>query len=123
MISDIVSGFGLQIFTFATTALEQFLDYLIEFPQFCNHILQISHLRVVHPELFVYAEHVLARSSSGLLELHTVSSDTADPRSGSTPATLENLEVSYSSSSVRHKKLKCRSFIRCIAILASVLLW
>lgn len=53
------------MFVFGTKALEQFVDRLIEWPQYCNHILQISHLRSTHSELVAFIEQALARISSG----------------------------------------------------------
>lgn len=52
------------MFVFGTRALEQFVDRLIEWPQYCNHILQISHLRGTHPELVALVELVLSGISS-----------------------------------------------------------
>ena len=52
------------MFVFGTKALEQFVDRLIEWPQYCNHILQISHLRGTHSELVAFIERALARISS-----------------------------------------------------------
>ncbi|CAI0400959.1 unnamed protein product [Linum tenue] len=57
-----------KMFVFGTNALEQFVDRLIEWPQYCNHILQISHLRGAHSELVAFIERALARISSGHLE-------------------------------------------------------
>lgn len=41
------------------------MDRLIEWPQYCNHILQISHLRSTHSEVVSFIEQALARISSG----------------------------------------------------------
>ncbi|KNA22767.1 hypothetical protein SOVF_031520 isoform A [Spinacia oleracea] len=54
-----------KMFVFGTKALEQFINRLDEWPQYCNHILQISHLRGTHLELVAYIEGVLARQSHG----------------------------------------------------------
>ena len=54
----------LPMFMFGTTALEQFMDRVIEWPQYCNHILQISHLRGTHAEMVSAIERALARISS-----------------------------------------------------------
>ncbi|KAD3069237.1 hypothetical protein R6Q59_016720 [Mikania micrantha] len=54
-----------KMFVFGTKALEKFVDRLIEWPQYCQHILQISHLRGTHPELVAFIERALARNSSG----------------------------------------------------------
>ncbi|XP_057867287.2 uncharacterized protein LOC131074644 isoform X3 [Cryptomeria japonica] len=53
-----------KMFSFGFTALEQFVDRLVEWPQYCNHILQISHVRDAHGELIEFIERALARSSS-----------------------------------------------------------
>ncbi|GMI98283.1 hypothetical protein like AT1G02080 [Hibiscus trionum] len=57
-----------KMFLFGTKALEQFVDRLIEWPQYCNHILQISHLRATHSEIVASIERALVRISSGHLE-------------------------------------------------------
>uniref|UniRef100_A0A2P2MSE8 CCR4-NOT transcription complex subunit 1 n=2 Tax=Rhizophora mucronata TaxID=61149 RepID=A0A2P2MSE8_RHIMU len=57
-----------KMFVFGTKALEQFVDRLIEWPQYCNHILQISHLRSTHLDLVTFIERALARISSGHVE-------------------------------------------------------
>lgn len=44
------------------------MDRLEEWPQYCNHILQISHLRATHSELVTYIERILARISSSQSE-------------------------------------------------------
>ncbi|XP_048132836.1 CCR4-NOT transcription complex subunit 1 isoform X7 [Rhodamnia argentea] len=54
-----------KMFVFGTKALEQFVDRLIEWPQYCNHILQISHLRGTHSDVVAFIERTLARISSG----------------------------------------------------------
>ncbi|CAM6014740.1 unnamed protein product [Sphagnum balticum] len=50
-----------KMFSFALAALDQFKDRLVEWPQYCNHILQISHIREVHLELVEFIERALAR--------------------------------------------------------------
>ncbi|KAL4562855.1 hypothetical protein LXL04_026886 [Taraxacum kok-saghyz] len=57
-----------KMFVFGTKALEKFVDRLIEWPQYCQHILQISHLRATHSDLVSFIERALARISSGHLE-------------------------------------------------------
>ncbi|CAN6460845.1 unnamed protein product [Victoria cruziana] len=57
-----------KMFLFGSKALEQFMDRLEEWPQYCNHILQISHLRATHSELVTYIERILARISSSQSE-------------------------------------------------------
>ncbi|KAF2936785.1 hypothetical protein DAI22_03g002600 [Oryza sativa Japonica Group] len=58
-----------KMFMFGTTALEQFMDRLIEWPDYCNHILQISHLCGAHTEMVSAIERALARISSSQNEL------------------------------------------------------
>lgn len=60
------------MFLFGTKALEQFVDRLIEWPQYCNHILQISHMRGTHAELVAFIEQTLAKISSGHSESDAV---------------------------------------------------
>ncbi|XP_051134130.1 uncharacterized protein LOC127253505 [Andrographis paniculata] len=66
-----------KMYAFGSRALEQFVDRLIEWPQYCNHILQISHLRTANPELVAYADRALSRISAahGELDVHSFSSD------------------------------------------------
>eukprot|EP01018_Ginkgo_biloba_P022479 Gb_12251 [translate_table: standard] len=57
-----------KMFSFGLTALEQFMDRLVEWPQYCNHILQISHVREAHGELVEFIERALVRISSSKSE-------------------------------------------------------
>ncbi|XP_052210992.1 uncharacterized protein LOC127813907 isoform X2 [Diospyros lotus] len=82
-----------KMFVFGTKALEQFLDRLIEWPQYCNHILQISHLRGSHPELVAFIERALARISSGHSETDGVPISSADQQHGSDQVTATNVEI------------------------------
>ncbi|KAL9690797.1 hypothetical protein QQ045_011207 [Rhodiola kirilowii] len=77
-----------KMFAFGTTALEQFVDRLIEWPQYCNHILQITHLRSAHPELILFIEGVLARTSASHVEAHSGMVTSADPNLASSRANL-----------------------------------
>lgn len=81
------------MFAFGTKALEQFTDRLVEWPQYCNHILQISHLRSTHQELVVFVERTLARISSGHMESEALSSAPAIQHRGTTQANPRNVEV------------------------------
>ncbi|XP_022867508.1 CCR4-NOT transcription complex subunit 1-like isoform X1 [Olea europaea var. sylvestris] len=67
-----------KMFIFGTKALEQFVDRLVEWPQYCNHILQISHLRGTHTELVSFIERTLARISSAHAEPEVTHGATAD---------------------------------------------
>ncbi|KAL3683907.1 hypothetical protein R1sor_001929 [Riccia sorocarpa] len=58
-----------KMFSFGLTALEQFTDRLVEWPQYCNHILQISHMRDAHSDLVEFIERTLARVSSSQSEV------------------------------------------------------
>ena len=53
-----------RMFSFGLTALKQFRDRLVEWPQYCNHIMQISHVRDAHGELVEFIESALVRISS-----------------------------------------------------------
>ncbi|KAH9788463.1 transcription regulator [Citrus sinensis] len=85
-----------KMFVFGTKALEQFVDRLIEWPQYCNHILQISHLRSTHAELVAFIERALARISSGHLESDGASNPAAHQHVSS-QATSGNGEFDESS--------------------------
>lgn len=78
-----------QMFMFGTKAVEQFVDRLIEWPQYCNHILQISHLRSTHVELVSFIEQALLRISAG----HSDSDGNIHASAGSTQAASGNMEV------------------------------
>ncbi|CAK9174200.1 unnamed protein product, partial [Ilex paraguariensis] len=86
-----------KMFAFGTKALEQFVDRLIEWPQYCNHILQISHLRGTHSELVALIERALARISSGYSESDLGHTAVADQHHGSVLAAVANVEMSASS--------------------------
>ncbi|XP_058085160.1 uncharacterized protein LOC131232729 isoform X2 [Magnolia sinica] len=87
-----------KMFVFGAKALEQFVDRLVEWPQYCNHILQISHLRGTHTELVAFIERALARISSGQSDVNGNNSAPPDQYQGSTQATLEEtMEASEAS--------------------------
>ncbi|KAK1408886.1 hypothetical protein QVD17_41009 [Tagetes erecta] len=67
-----------KMFVFGTKALENFVDRLIEWPQYCQHILQISHLRGTHPEVVAFIERALSRNSSGHSEVDAGYNPAAD---------------------------------------------
>jgi CCR4-NOT transcription complex subunit 1 len=71
-----------KMFLFGTMSLEQFVDRLIEWPQYCNHILQISHLRATHLDLVTFVERALTRITSSHPEL----------ASGSVPESLPAIQ-------------------------------
>ncbi|KAI3965367.1 hypothetical protein MKX01_042848 [Papaver californicum] len=85
-----------KMFVFGAKALEQFVDRLIEWPQYCNHILQISHLRSTHSELVMFIECALASISSSHAESNG-GSVVPTEHQGPNPVPLENMEVSESS--------------------------
>jgi CCR4-NOT transcription complex subunit 1 len=67
---------GVKMFTFGMIALEQFRSRLIEWPQYCSHLLQIPHLRKFNVELWndiqrIANEHVggqgIAVSNNGVI--------------------------------------------------------
>ncbi|RZC47673.1 hypothetical protein C5167_040672 [Papaver somniferum] len=53
-----------KMYLFGTKALEQYVDRLVEWPNYSRHIMQVPHLRATHPKLVVLVECALARSSS-----------------------------------------------------------
>lgn len=52
-----------KMFSFGTIALEKFLELLVEWPQYCQHILKISHLRDTRLELVTFIEKELDKIS------------------------------------------------------------
>ncbi|KAL3537028.1 hypothetical protein ACH5RR_000394 [Cinchona calisaya] len=85
-----------KMFVFGTNALEQFVDRMIEWPQYCNHILQISHLRASHSELVAFIERALARISAAHSDSDAVRGAASDPH-GSEQASSPNMEMLSSS--------------------------
>uniref|UniRef100_A0A452YUI6 CCR4-NOT transcription complex subunit 1 TTP binding domain-containing protein n=1 Tax=Aegilops tauschii subsp. strangulata TaxID=200361 RepID=A0A452YUI6_AEGTS len=85
-----------KMFMFGTTALEQFMDRVIEWPQYCNHILQISHLRGTHAELVSAIEQALAKISSSQNEPNIGNIFSVDPHGSGSPS-IGNTEVSDAS--------------------------
>ncbi|KAL8500295.1 hypothetical protein ACS0TY_020046 [Phlomoides rotata] len=86
-----------KMFSFGTKALEQFVDRLIEWPQYCNHILQISHLRAAHPDLFAFIERALNRISVAHGESDIVHNATSDTHQGLIQSSASNIEILGSS--------------------------
>ncbi|CAI9292306.1 unnamed protein product [Lactuca saligna] len=87
-----------KMFVFGTKALEKFVDRLIEWPQYCQHILQISHLRATHSELVAFIERALARISSGHLDSDAGHNPASDQHHNSIPQ--PNIEMAGSSFSL-----------------------
>nr|GMC82829.1 CCR4-NOT transcription complex subunit 1 isoform X1 [Ipomoea batatas] len=83
-----------KMFSFGTKALDQFRERLIEWPQYCNHILQISHLRVNHLDIVLYIERALARISSAHSESDIGNNAVADPFPGIIQSSTSNVENS-----------------------------
>lgn len=90
--SGLLVAWWLQMFMFGTTALEQFMDRVIEWPQYCNHILQISHLRGTHAELVSAIEQALAKISSSQNEPNIGNIFSVDPHGSGSPS-IGNTEV------------------------------
>ncbi|XP_020519676.1 CCR4-NOT transcription complex subunit 1 isoform X1 [Amborella trichopoda] len=86
-----------KMFSFGLKALEQFTDRLVEWPQYCNHILQISHLRDSHADLVEFIERALARISSSQSDLGGGNSAPTDHQSPVPQVTQENNEASEAS--------------------------
>ncbi|PIA50222.1 hypothetical protein AQUCO_01300751v1 [Aquilegia coerulea] len=81
-----------KMFVFGAKALEQFVDRLVEWPQYCNHILQISHLRGTHLDLVTFIERALARISSSHIESNG-GATAVDQQQAPNQATVENMEA------------------------------
>ncbi|XP_054784760.1 uncharacterized protein LOC129291440 isoform X2 [Prosopis cineraria] len=86
-----------KMFIFGSMALEQFVDRLIEWPQYCNHILQISHLRNTHAEIVAFIEQALARISSGHADTEGINHHSAINNHNSMPTTSGHAEFNISS--------------------------
>ncbi|KAL1548658.1 transcription regulator [Salvia divinorum] len=82
-----------KMFSFGTKALEQFVDRLIEWPQYCNHILQISHLRVAHSDLVAFIERALNRISAAHSEPDVGHSANTDHHHGLIQSSAPNMEI------------------------------
>ncbi|KAJ7950880.1 putative CCR4-NOT transcription complex protein [Quillaja saponaria] len=89
-----------KMFLFGTLALEQFVDRLIEWPQYCNHILQISHLRSTHLEIVAFIEQALARISLGHSDQDGVNHASVTNNHSSAQGASGNVEF-YSSSGIQ----------------------
>ncbi|WMV11419.1 hypothetical protein MTR67_004804 [Solanum verrucosum] len=63
-----------KMFYLGIRVLAQFVDRVIEWPQYCNRIVQISHVRSSHPELVAFVERGLSRVS----QAHASQSSAAD---------------------------------------------
>ena len=87
----------LQMFLFGSLALELFVDRRIEWPQYCNHILQISHLRSTHSEIVAFIEQALARISSGHSDVDGASHASVISNHHSAQASLGHVEVKVNS--------------------------
>ncbi|KAL4564839.1 hypothetical protein LXL04_028911 [Taraxacum kok-saghyz] len=57
-----------KIYDFGIKALEKFLDRLVEWPPYCQHILKIRHLRDTHLELVAVIQKELDKIPSDQLE-------------------------------------------------------
>eukprot|EP01135_Chromosphaera_perkinsii_P005743 Nk52_evm43s359 gene=Nk52_evmTU43s359 len=52
-----------QLFKFGYCALQQFRSRLHEWPQYCRHIVQLAHMRQIHPDIIQQIEAVLSSKS------------------------------------------------------------
>ncbi|KAK1305818.1 hypothetical protein QJS10_CPA10g00894 [Acorus calamus] len=84
-----------KMFMFGAKALEQFVDRLVEWPQYCNHILQISHMRSTHAELVSFIERALARISSSQSESNGGNNASIDHQGSANATTEEESEISW----------------------------
>jgi len=74
-----------KMFRFGVHALSQFLGRIGEWPQYCSHILQISHLQQAHPELVQYIERVLEEQAAAAPAGGAVGAAGATPAAGGPP--------------------------------------
>ncbi|KAG5552399.1 hypothetical protein RHGRI_010466 [Rhododendron griersonianum] len=109
------------MFVFGTKALEQFVDRLIEWPSYCNHILQMSHLRSSHSELVAFIERALERISSGHSESDGGHNASMDLQHGSIQANAPNMEV-YNCFWFSTPLLHIKSLLN-ISLMKSFIIW
>ncbi|KAL8512066.1 hypothetical protein ACS0TY_018503 [Phlomoides rotata] len=69
-----------------------FVDRLIEWPQYCNHILRISHFCAAHPDLYAFIERALNRISVAHGESYVFHNSTSDTYQGLIQSPASNLE-------------------------------
>lgn len=89
----------MQMLSFGSTALDQFKERLAEWPQYCNHILQIAHFRETQPDLVKFIERALMRggrnqhdSSNGVILADQQFNGTPQSGAHSSLISLEGLE-------------------------------
>ncbi|KAI3917584.1 hypothetical protein MKW98_021346 [Papaver atlanticum] len=82
-----------NIFVFGAKVLEQFVDRLIEWPEYCGDILQISYLRESHLELVASIENALATISSRQSPSNGSSIVPTNQHKEPNPVPLENMEA------------------------------
>lgn len=92
------------MFSFGSTALDQFKDRLVEWPQYCNHILQISHIRESQSELVDFIERALMRGGRAQQEIAGSGAFPTDQHFGSSvqsgsPSSLMPMEILDSNAS------------------------
>ena len=68
-----------SMFKFGMCALEQFKSRLVEWPQYCHHILQIQHIRSSHEDLIDYIQRALSGGRSPAPDSLSVSSGSVLP--------------------------------------------
>ncbi|KAJ9563300.1 hypothetical protein OSB04_008460 [Centaurea solstitialis] len=84
-----------KMFLFGTKALESFVDCLIEWPEYSQEILQISHLHLTHSKLVLVINQTLACTSSSHPESDEGHNSGTNQHHSSNPP--ENVEMPASS--------------------------
>ncbi|KAI5070413.1 hypothetical protein GOP47_0014756 [Adiantum capillus-veneris] len=85
-----------RMFSFGLAALEKFRDRLVEWPQYCNHILQISHMREAHGALVEFIERALARLSAEPNASHILSSPEIQTSAAQAPSAVSTVSTADS---------------------------
>lgn len=81
-----LGGSNERMFRFGRTALEQFIGRMHEWPQFCSHLIQISHLPKHCPEIFMQAQRALnGPVAGGYSNPMTPMSTSETPLTGQSP--------------------------------------
>lgn len=94
-----------KMFSFGVFALQQFLPRLSEWPQYCAHLIQIPHLRSLHPELMNYIEKA-AEGGVGIEAVEAAAAHLAThvepPTPSSAPAVLAAAATAAAAAVVEH---------------------
>ncbi|KAG0365781.1 CCR4-Not complex component, Not1-domain-containing protein [Gamsiella multidivaricata] len=80
---------GSKMFNFGAQALSRFQSRLQEWPTYCSHLLQISHLQQVHPEIVRYIHSILPSATAAAQDGSNQSMDLVSSAPPQQPAAQE----------------------------------